>query len=191
LILKSLDPSNDEADLIRRAKSGDAEAMNALLEPYWNSVFRLAYRMTGHAEDAEDVTQEAFVRIVQRLPSYRGECAFKTWVNRVALNVGLTARRRKRPPAAELEKMELKDPLPGPEDRAIGHELQDRANAELQKLRSVYREAILLRMAAEMSYEEIAETLQVSVNTVRLRVSRGMSQLRNRMRAWLNEEVSS
>jgi RNA polymerase sigma-70 factor (ECF subfamily) len=191
LILKPSDPSNDEAALIRHAQAGDTEAMNALLEPYWDFVFRLAYRVTGHAEDAEDRTQETFMRIVQRLPSYRGECAFKTWVYRVALNVCLTARRRKRPPAAELEKMELKDPLPGPEDRAIGRVLHGRAHEEIQRLRGAYREAILLRVVAEMSYEEIAETLQVSVNTARLRVSRGMNQLRKRLRPWINEEANS
>lgn len=191
MILKPSDAFKDEAVLIRRAKAGDMDALNVLLEPYWDPVFRLAYRVTGHAEDAEDLTQEAFMRVVQRLASYRGECAFRTWVYRVALNTCLTARRRKRLPAADVEAMDLKDSQPSPEDWALGRELQERIREEIQKLRAVYREAILLRWVAEMPYEEIAETLQVSVNTARLRVSRGMSQLRKRLRPWINEEMIS
>jgi RNA polymerase sigma-70 factor (ECF subfamily) len=70
-------------------------------------------------------------------------------------------------------------------------ELQGRVREEIQRLRAVYREAILLRWVAEMSYEEIAGALQVSVNTARLRVSRGMRQLRKRLRPWLTEEGNS
>jgi RNA polymerase sigma-70 factor (ECF subfamily) len=191
VIPKPSDLSDEEAARIHRAKKGDADALNALLEPYWDRVFQLAYRVTGHAEDAEDLTQEAFMRIVQRLPSFRGECAFKTWVYRITLNACLTARRRKRPASSELERMNLADPLPGPEDRAMERELQDRVREEIQRLRAVYREAILLRWVAEMPYEEIASALQVSVNTARLRVSRGMRQLRKRLRPWLTEEGNS
>ena len=119
-------PPHEDSERLRRARAGDPEALHALLEPYYGTVFRLAYRVTSHVEDAEDLTQEAFVRVIGRLPSFRGECAFGTWVYRVALNACISDRRRRRPVTLDLHPLALPDGAPGPEARAIGAELQGR-----------------------------------------------------------------
>jgi RNA polymerase sigma-70 factor (ECF subfamily) len=158
-----------------------------LLEPYWEVVFRLAYRILRHREDAEDVTQEAFVRVIRQLPRYRGECALKTWICRIALNACLTAHARRRSPEP-LESDAARSPSPGPEAAALGREVERRVRDEALRLNPAHREATLLRLFGELSYEEIAETLGISVNAARLRVHRGMARLRRRLKPWLSEE---
>jgi len=175
-------------ELLERAKSGDTHVLDELLMPHWEPVFRLAFRVTGHKEDAEDLAQEAFVRVIRNLSRFRGECAFKTWIYRIALNVCLTARRKPRQQSEDVETLSLMDPHPNPESAAMNRETQNQAREELERLHPSYREAVLLRVIGELSYEEIAEALQVTENTARLRVSRGMKQLRERMKPRLAGE---
>ena len=176
-------------ELFRQARDGDPDALETLLQPYWDTLYRLAYRVTGHAEDAEDLAQEALVRILQRLPDFRGESDFGTWVYRIALNVCLTDRARRRKPTMDVHDLPLTDPSPGPEAKAVSGELHALARSEIERLRPAYREAVLLRHVADLSYEEMARVLEVSVNTARLRVSRGMNHLRKRMKPWKGGEA--
>jgi RNA polymerase sigma-70 factor (ECF subfamily) len=173
--------------LLRRAQAGDSEALHALIQPYWETLFRLAYRMTGHTEDAEDLAQEALVRIIRRLPTFRGECAFGTWVYRVALNVCLSAKRKQRP-SVELEALPLQDPSKGPEARMLERCFQERIRDEILQLHPGYREVLLLRLIEEMPYAEVADVLQISVKTAQLRFHRGMKRLKERVRPWMSEE---
>ncbi|MBW3623731.1 MAG: RNA polymerase sigma factor [Armatimonadetes bacterium] len=184
----NLNPPADR-ERLQRARDGDPDALEALLEPYWGTLYRLAYRVMGNADDAEDLAQETVVRILQRLPAFRGEADFGTWVYRIGLNTCLTARRRRRETANLREADNTPDPAPGPEATALSREALGRAREEINRLRPAYREAVLLRLAGDLSYEEIAGILQVSVNTVRLRVSRGMNRLRQRLKPWMDGEL--
>jgi RNA polymerase sigma-70 factor (ECF subfamily) len=176
-----------DPSLLRRARAGETRALAELLEPFRDSVFRLAYHVTGHAEDAEDLAQDALIRIAQRLHTYRGDCAFRTWAYRVALNVCLTARSRRRPGATETALDRLPGHDPGPEARALDQELDERVRREIQSLPARYREAVLLRITRDLSYEEVAEVLGLPFNTARTRIYRGIERLRKRVEPWLGE----
>jgi RNA polymerase sigma-70 factor (ECF subfamily) len=173
--------------LIRQAQDGDDEALKELLEPYRRTLFHLAFRIVADAEEAEDLCQDIFLRILLRLPTFRGECRFYTWVYRIALNVCLTARARRRPGCDDLETAILSDPAPGPEASAFQREFHRRVSQELRRMPAIYREVVLLRLTEELTTTEIAETLNISLDTARMRVYRGMERLRQRLKPWQEE----
>lgn len=175
--------------LIQRAQEGCPEALTALLDPQWAWVYRLAYRMTGHVEDAEDLAQEALVRMVQRLGTFRGDCAFRTWAYRIALNVCLTAKTQRHEPTFDLESAPAADPRPGPETQAVRHLLQAEIGQEIRRLPAAFAQAVLLRHVEDLPYEEIAELLGISVALARIRVHRGMKRLRDRFGSQLQGEA--
>ncbi|MBW3622441.1 MAG: sigma-70 family RNA polymerase sigma factor [Armatimonadetes bacterium] len=182
-------PLNPSARLLQRARDGDSEALHQLLDPHWETVYRLAYRITGHVEDAEDLAQEAFVRIIHRLHTFRGECEFRTWVYRVALNVCLSSRRRRRPETECFDALLLRDRTPGPEEHLLQRSFQRRVCEEIRKLHPSYAEVLLLRLIEEMEYPEIAGVLRLSTKTAQLRFHRGMKRLRERLKPWMDEEI--
>ena len=174
--------------LLRRAIDGDRGALSALLEPYRGRVFRMACRISNNADDAEDLAQDALVRIIECLPTYRGECAFDTWVYRVVLNVCLTARRRRRAVPFGDREPAVADPSPGTEETALGRIRTERITDEIRRLPALYCEAVLLRLAAGLAYNEIAEILGISLKTALIRVHRGKRILRDRLGPWLDKE---
>jgi RNA polymerase sigma-70 factor (ECF subfamily) len=175
--------------LVRRAQDGDPNALSELLETFRDSFFRLAYHVTGHMEDAEDLAQDAILRIVDRLPSYRGDSAFKTWAYRVALNVCLSSSRSRKPHrSADLYYDLLPDPDFGPERKAIQEELSQRIHREIGLLPPRYREAVLLRLTQDLTYLEVAEVLGISFSAAKTRIFRGLERLRERIGPWLKED---
>jgi RNA polymerase sigma-70 factor (ECF subfamily) len=172
---------------IDRAKRGDPHAFDSLIESCRDTIYRLAYRITCDREDAEDLTQETFVRVYRQLSKFRGESDFAAWVYRIGLNVCITARKRRKLDLTDLESLRKIDAAPGPEAWALGRELQERVTDEIHRLRPADRKAVLLRVAGELPYDEIAEILHVTPNAARLRVHRGMSRLRERLRPYLSE----
>jgi RNA polymerase sigma-70 factor (ECF subfamily) len=178
-----------EWELVQQAQAGNATALNRLIAPYTDFLFRLAYRVTEHTQDAEDLAQEALLRVLRGLPAYQGECAFRTWVYRVALNVFLTARSRPRLRTETLETMEVSGCDPDPQAVLERSDLERRIGEEVFRLPSPLREALWLRWADELSYSEIAETLDIPLNTALTRVHRGMKRLRQRLGTHLDEET--
>lgn len=181
-------PVGDESSLIPLAKAGDLLALEQLLRPYNERIYRLAYRITGQREDAEDLAQEALFRVIQRLPSYRGEASFGTWLYRVALNACLSARKKRRISPEALEENDGRDPSMTPESLAIRAEFFRHFGEEILRISPACREAVLLRLSEELSYEEIGEMLHISGYAARMRVSRGLEQLRERLRPWIPVE---
>jgi RNA polymerase sigma-70 factor, ECF subfamily len=179
--------SEPSCDLLARARAGDAEALTRLLEPYEEAVFRLAYRIAGHEQDAEDLAQDALIRIVRSLSGWRRDCSFRTWVYRVTLSVCLTARRKRREAPMDLRELALWDGEPGPEAEAIMKEFRQRIREEALGLPFAYREAVMLRLSEDLTYAEIADVLGVPLNTALTRVHRGMKRLRERLKPWIDE----
>jgi RNA polymerase sigma-70 factor (ECF subfamily) len=175
-------------NLLTAAKAGDADALRDLLAPYEPLVLRLAFRMTGNADEAEDLAREAFLRILRRLPGYRGDCAFGSWVYRIALNVCLTARSRRRPEVMDVDSLSLPGSSPDPETVFLRRALNGRIHREIRRLPLLYREAVALRWLEDRTYEEIAEVTGVTVNTARARVHRGLKRLRERLQPYLRAE---
>ena len=163
-----------DAEVVAACTEGVQEAFRELLRRYRKSAMTLAYQMLGNGEDAEDIAQEAFVRVFQALPKFRGESAFSTWLYRIVTNLCLGRMRRRRP-TVTLEAV--------PEPRAADGPARQVAEGMLTRevLAGVppeLRVVLLLREQEGLSYREISGTLGLPMGTVRSRLSKGRKRFR-------------
>jgi len=171
-----------DSDLVSACAAGAPEAFRELLARYRRSALTLAYQMLGNAEDAEDVAQEAFVRVFQAIPRFRQEAAFPTWLYRIVTNLCL-GRRRKQRPLVALET--LREPTgPDSPSQQVAEGLL--ARQVLTALPPHLRAVLLLREQEGLSYRDIAGALGVPVGTVRSRLSKARASFR-RLWAELSE----
>ena len=180
--------------LLRRAKSGDPEAFERLMEPLEQLVWRVCWHYTGNREAAEDCGQEAMIRIWRSLGSYRGDCALESWVYRIAANCSLDfLRKAGRIPETPLEPMKEEgfdppDPSPGTEEQVLRKEEYAGLREAVASLPEEQRDALVLTQLEGKSYEEAARLLSVTEGTVKSRVNRARSRLREFIRR--REELS-
>jgi len=187
-------PSEDQ--FLEKLRRGDALAYERLVAEHSGDVYALLYRLTTDPEEARDLTQETFLRAFQSIDRFRGDSSLKTWIYRIAINQARNRwrwwRRRKRDVTVSLDATdEHRDqPLaarlpsynsPSPEQETLAHEREAQLRDALQGLRRSYREAVILRDVEGFSYEEIARTLQISIGTVKSRISRGRLELRHQL----------
>jgi len=187
-------PAEDQ--FLERLRRGDAMAYERLVAEQSNDVYALLYRLTSDPEEARDLTQETFLRAFQSIERFRGDASLKTWIYRIAINqarnrwrwwrrrrrdvtvsLDATDENRERPLAATLPS----DNSPSPEQQALAREREAQLRDALCGLRRSYREAVILRDVEGFSYEEIAQTLQISIGTVKSRISRGRLELRRQL----------
>jgi len=153
-------------------------------ERFRRPIWRLARRLTANDEEAFDATQEIFLRIWRGLAGFRGDAKLSTWVFQVAWNYlrGHHRRRERQPTAlgaaADEAVLRMPDPAPGPERRAVASDLLDRVTAAMDDLPEHYRAVVWLRDAEGLSYAEIAEALDLPIGTVRSRLARARSALK-------------
>ena len=171
-----------EEALVRRAASGDDSAFEQLLLAHQKQVYNLCLRLSGSAEDAFDLSQEAFIKAWRALAQYQFEAEFSTWLYRLTRNVCIDhLRRRKRQSTVPLETEqdgELPDSAPGPEEQML-HEEKQRILAEaMQALPEDQREILVLRVVNDLSYDRIAEILDLQLGTVKSRLARARLQLK-------------
>jgi len=169
----------EEKDLICRAARGDAEAFRQLVEAYQTPAYRLAARMCG-PDSAEDVTQEAFLAAWRALPEFRGDCRFSTWLYRLVSNAAIDCLRRekKHRDTGDVDDLELPDGGPSPQEQAERSDTRDAVRRALDRLSPEHRQVLLLRFMQELDYGEIARALDVSEGTVKSRINRAKSKLR-------------
>lgn len=169
----------EEKDLICRAARGDAEAFRQLVEAYQTPAYRLAARMCG-PDSAEDVTQEAFLAAWRALPEFRGDCRFSTWLYRLVSNAAIDCLRRekKHRDTGDVDDLELPDGGPSPQEQAERSDTRDAVRRALDRLSPEHRQVLLLRFMQELDYGEIARALNVSEGTVKSRINRAKSKLR-------------
>jgi RNA polymerase sigma-70 factor (ECF subfamily) len=164
-----------DEELLRRFVRGEEAAFSELMRRHEDRMFALAYRITGDRSDALDATQEAFVSLFRRAASFRGDSAFSTWLYRIGMNAAYDVVRRRHP----AESLPEKEP-PTPASRLSMEEAagtrSDVANA-LRRLPEEYREAVVLHDLADIPYDEIARLTDVSLGTVKSRISRGRRRL--------------
>ncbi len=174
----------DEPVLIQRARGGDLPAFRQIVEEYKMMVYRLALDMTGNPDDADDISQEVFLRAYKSLASFRGESKIRTWLYRIAVNICLDHRSKKNSRLVELrDDMEgdeniardLHQPLP---DMSAGsHMIQGHIQKALEKLSPRERSVFVLRHYNDMSLKEIAATLSVTLGTVKSTLFRAVEKL--------------
>ena len=173
--------------IVRKVLQGDVNAFEKLVTEYEKGVYAIALRMTGNPEDASDMTQEAFIKAYNSLQSFRGDSKFSVWLYRIASNVCLDfLRSRSRKPTVSLSveddegeetQLDVADESQSPELLLERSLTRDAVQRGLQALAPDYRQILLLREIQGLSYEEIADVLQIEVGTVKSRIFRARKRL--------------
>jgi RNA polymerase sigma-70 factor (ECF subfamily) len=168
----------DDAELVAACAERVPGAFRELLSRYRRPAITLAYQMLGNLEDAEDVAQEAFVRVFQAIPRFRGQAAFSTWLYRIVTNLCLESRRRKK---ATVALDAIREPRAGDSpSRQVTEALLTRQ--VLAAMAPELRAILLLRDQEGLSYSEIAEALRLPLGTVRSRLSKARMAFRQTWR---------
>ncbi len=170
--------------LLKRARLGDTEAFESLMAGLEPLVWRICWHYTGQREDASDCGQESMLRIWRSLNTYRGDCAFESWVYRLAANCCLDfLRKKKREKAESMEPLREQgfdppDEKPGTEEQVLARVRQARIREAIAGLPEDQRDALVLTQLEGKSYEETADLLNVSVGTLKSRVNRARTRLK-------------
>ncbi|WP_158944733.1 RNA polymerase sigma factor [Granulicella sp. S190] len=179
-----------ETEAIREVLGGNRDAYRVLMDRHFSSVARVTFRITGNEEDAEEAAQEAFLRAYNKLPSFRLESAFSTWIVRIAMNTAINlVERRKRDltyrasriadePSAADGTVRVADRQAGPEDELLGREAATLRETAMGELTPMERAAFTMRHMEEVPMMEIAEALNITVNSAKQAVFRAVSKLR-------------
>ena len=198
-----------EATIVADLKAGSEEAYAWLIGEFQRPVYGLVYRMVSDPADAADTTQDVFLKVFRGMKSFHGESSLKTWIYRIALHEAANRKRwwfRHKAHETSIEPVEsdglvngdgamqntamqnaLTDRNDSPFDNVAHREVQKRVDAELRQVAEPYRTALILRDLEEMSYEEIAEVLQISLGTVKSRITRGRQALKQRLAPYVRE----
>jgi len=188
-----------EARLIERLRAGDLTAFEELVSCFERPVYLLCYRLLGDGEDARDAAQETFLKVYRGIGSFRAESGLKTWIYRIAINQAMNQqrwwRRRHKDDTLSLDLsrngteqsigLMLPSSAMSPEDEAISNQRERRIMRALAEIKEEFKVALVLREIEELSYEEIAETLKISIGTVKSRIARGREELRRRLKELL------
>jgi len=186
---------NDSAEsedirLVDRLRKGHELAYEELISRFQQPVYVLAIRLLGDTSEASDVVQEVFLKVFRNIGSFRGQSSLKTWIYRITVNEAHNARRwffRHRRKEVELDtnptqSRDLRESIPdrsrSPYEEAVNRQRHVMIEAALEKISPIFREAVVLRDIADLSYEEVAEILGVSLGTVKSRILRGREALR-------------
>jgi len=182
-----------DALLLDHLRAGYEQAYEELLTRFQQPVFALAFRLLDDQADACDVVQEVFLKVFRNIGSFRGQSSLKTWIYRITVNEAHNARRwffrhRRREVELDSEPEEARNPKevipdggPSPFDVAFDREQHVMIEAALERINPIFREAVALRDITDLSYEEIAEILGVSLGTVKSRILRGRDALRQEL----------
>jgi RNA polymerase sigma-70 factor (ECF subfamily) len=184
---------SDDASLIAATLDGDGAAFGRLVGLYQDRLYNSLVRVTGSADDADDIVQDAFVQAYVKLDSFRGSSAFYTWLYRIAFNLAMSRARREHK-AVSLDGIkaaagnEPVDGQPTPETSAQRREHAKLLHDALAELSMEYRTILVLREIDGCRYDEIAEALELPIGTVRSRLFRARMQLRDRLAPRLHVE---
>ncbi len=176
--------------LVRKTINGDLDAFDELVRRYEGKIYGLAYRFMGNHADASDLAQDTFIRVYQALAGFRGDASFSTWLYRIAANICRDElRKRQRRRSVSIDEMIDASPanVPtadgsySPEETVQRREVQSQVQFCLNELSSDHRLVLVMREIQGLSYEEIASALQCSMGTVKSRISRARSALKDKM----------
>ncbi|MDD2533595.1 MAG: sigma-70 family RNA polymerase sigma factor [Eubacteriales bacterium] len=186
----------NEQGLLQKAQNGDTEAFDEIVQLYLPRIYRLCFNWTGHQQDAEDCTQESFLKAYRALANYRGQSSFYTWLYRIAANTCHDFHRSKKNQTfvfldqtfgEDEQPVQLADQGFLPDEIAINHELGVTLCQSIQQLNEPMRDVLILRDVEGFSYGEIAQLLKISEGTVKSRLFRGRGQV---VRTLQREQIS-
>ncbi|WP_064091704.1 RNA polymerase sigma factor SigW [Rossellomorea aquimaris] len=178
---------------IKQVLKGDQNAFAELVELYKDKVFQICFRMIGNRHEAEDISQEAFIRAYINIETFNQNRKFSTWLFRIATNLCIDRIRKKKPDyyldaeVAGTEGLTMYSQVAAdvqlPEDEVENLELQETIQTEISKLPEKYRSVIVLKYIEELPLQEISEILDLPLGTVKTRVHRGREALRKQLRS--------
>jgi len=194
----------EEAAVVADLKAGSEAAYAWLIGEFQRPVYGLVYRVVSDPSDAADTTQEIFLKVFRGMKHFHGESSLKTWIYRIALHEAANRKRwwfRHKAQETSIEPTDsdgtpncddamqsaLTDRHDSPFDNVAHREVQRRVDAELRRVPEPYRTTLILRDLEDMSYEEIAEILQISLGTVKSRLTRGRQALKKRLAPYVRE----
>ena len=179
--------------LIERIKAGDMAAYNVMVIRHYDRIFSRVLQLLNNKQDAEEVTQDAFIRAHRGLENFRGDASFSTWLYQIATNLAHNRYwywfRRKRDQSISLDQpqcedgsLTLENVMPcadeNPAEAVVTQEFVDRVSACMQYLNDKHKEVLILRNVKNLTYDEIAQQLEISVGTVKSRLARARESLR-------------
>ena len=180
---------NLEPEVISKAQKGDQAAFTQMVEAYQRPVFNLCYRMLGDPEDAEDAAQETFLRAYDHLRRYDQQRSFSTWILSIAAHYCIDQLRKRRMNFLSMDtfpNLDIPDSSPGPESAFHRHEDQQRVQSLLKSLNAQDRAAVVMYYWYDFSYEEIADSLTLTVSAVKSRLHRARLAL---AQTWTEQEA--
>lgn len=192
----------EEASIVEELKAGSEEAYNWLITHYHQPIYSLVYRILTDPADAADTTQEVFLKVFRGIRRFNGECSLKTWIYRIAIHEASNQRRwwfRHKSKETSMEAHQdwegnsfgLRDTLidrgESPLEIFSHEEIRARVENELKQVSEPYRTTVVLRDIEGLSYEEIADVLQISLGTVKSRLIRGRDALKKRLESFVRE----
>jgi len=191
----------EDAVLVERCRQGDSEAIEQLILKYQNHIYNVILRMCRNTDDAAELTQETFVKIIKKIDDFEGRSSFYTWAFRIAVNLTLNYcqrsarldiksldiedKKRYRQTRRQLKEFLIDESCPDPAIVAQNKELCEIVIQSLMKLDDAHRAVVVLRDIEGMNYARIAEVLDIELGTVKSRLSRARSNLRKIMEAIL------
>lgn len=191
-----------DAELVERARSGDAGAFSALFARHQRRLYQLAWSIVKRREEALDVVQDAFLRIHRGLDGFKGDAAFASWAWRITRNLALDALRRRRDDTDELDERihgTDQDDAPGslgdandidPGRATLRGELAAHLRAAMATLSEQHRTILVLREVEGLSYEELAEQLEIPIGTVMSRLFHARRRMQAALRPYLDDDAS-
>lgn len=188
--------TDDDPRLVAASRSGDKESFGELVRRYQDRLFPTLLRLTGSVEDARDLLQDAFLRAFEKLDRFHGESSFYTWVYRIAVNLTLSERRRRRLPVrSSLDAESAAEPsgdssLTEPSRPLEQAERDAIIQSALLALPPDHRAVVVMKEIDGLRYEQIAEALGIPVGTVRSRLHRARADLRERLKSIMDPELT-
>ena len=172
-----------EIDLVKRCQNRDMQAMEEIVRQYKNQVYNIAYGMLGSPEDAQDITQDVFVSVWEKIGQFRFRSKFSTWLYRIAKNMSLNEKSRRtsrKTDVVEIDDSQAWVPVDHqtPEDEILASEQQQILHKALGQLKESYRTILVLREMEELSYEDLSAVLGCSIGRVKSRLYEARMQLR-------------
>ena len=186
----------DEAKLIALCQEGDQKALKEIFDLYHKKVYRVAYGMVRHREDALDIVQDVFIKLYRSLKDFKGESRLSTYIYRMTVNTSIDhIRKAAKPGITSLEGEEGFQPADDGEKRPdrvyLYRELEGKVNEALSRIPSDQRTAIVLREVEGLSYEEIAETMKCSIGTIMSRLHYGRKKLQELLKGYMRQEAQT
>jgi len=188
----------EDAYLVQRTLEGDLRAFEALVDKYKNMVFTISLRMLGNYADAEDASQETFLRLYNSLSKYNNNHKFSNWLYQITMNICRDILRKKKNTKSNIS---LDEPIQEENGKDVGslipddtnlpekiieeNELRNKLEMAIQKLPEDYREPLVLRYTKGLSYEDISSILKLPVGTVKIRIHRARRMIRETVKSYL------